>query len=417
MAERTHQHRVTTPDATWRPAAAPRAKRVLGGSDTASEREADAIASLANAAWPRPALAASIRAVPDGARGQRVPSPVEGVLGTPGTALDTATRGVMEQRFGHDFSRVRVHADAGAAGSARAIGAIAYTAGHHIVFGQGRFRPDAASGRRLIAHELAHVVQQSQLSPGILPPVQRRVEMRDVGRGEQSGLARLPELIERLNAISTGLTFAMEGRNLTFEPREGAQPSHFDQQMMAFINDEARVIPLRLTNRHGRMGTREEGYRTRVEVDGWFSGYVDIDDLLASTDLGLQLMLLHFLRERQATSNYARRIGTPSMDDSQPGPAREFDRVHARGIDEEVALLRAFFGDPTIRFVGENAGVAFRIFRNARRDVIQLRMTIGRGAERRGIDAVSVRVRTRDGRTLTATGYRDELARERAAAP
>jgi len=66
----------------------------------------------------------------------------------------------MEQRFGHDFSRVRVHADAKAQMSAQAVNANAYTVGNDIVFASGRYLPGLAEGRRLLAHELTHVVQQ-----------------------------------------------------------------------------------------------------------------------------------------------------------------------------------------------------------------------------------------------------------------
>ena len=69
-------------------------------------------------------------------------------------------RGEMEARLGHDFSRVRVHADARAAASAKAVSAQAYTVGRHVVFGDGAYRPTTGEGRRLVAHELAHVVQQ-----------------------------------------------------------------------------------------------------------------------------------------------------------------------------------------------------------------------------------------------------------------
>ena len=67
----------------------------------------------------------------------------------------------MEQRFGHPLTRVRVHADAAAAQSAPDVDARAYTVGHDIVFGAGQYAPDTNQGRRLIAHELTHVVQQS----------------------------------------------------------------------------------------------------------------------------------------------------------------------------------------------------------------------------------------------------------------
>jgi hypothetical protein len=67
----------------------------------------------------------------------------------------------MEPRFGHDFSKVRVHTDAKAGDSARAIHALAYTAGNHIVFAPARFAPGSQAGQKLLAHELTHVLQQS----------------------------------------------------------------------------------------------------------------------------------------------------------------------------------------------------------------------------------------------------------------
>jgi hypothetical protein len=88
------------------------------------------------------------------------PPIVHEVLRSPGQSLDTATRAFMEQRFGHDFSRVRVHTGAAAEQSARDVNAHAYTMGQNIVFGSGRFAPGTHQGRWLIAHELTHVVQQ-----------------------------------------------------------------------------------------------------------------------------------------------------------------------------------------------------------------------------------------------------------------
>jgi hypothetical protein len=66
----------------------------------------------------------------------------------------------MESRFGHDFSRVRVHTDAKAAESSKALNALAYTVGEHVVFAPNRYDHATHAGRRLLAHELAHVVQQ-----------------------------------------------------------------------------------------------------------------------------------------------------------------------------------------------------------------------------------------------------------------
>lgn len=86
------------------------------------------------------------------------------VLRSPGRPLDAATRAFFEPRLGYDFGRVRIHADAGAAESARSINARAYTVGTHIAFDSGQFSPNNAAGRCLLAHELAHVAQQGRTS-------------------------------------------------------------------------------------------------------------------------------------------------------------------------------------------------------------------------------------------------------------
>jgi hypothetical protein len=90
-----------------------------------------------------------------------VPPIVHEVLHSSGQPLDGSTRAFMEPRFGHDFSQVRVHTDGKAADSARAVHAHAYTVGHNVVFAANEFAPATDRGRELLAHELAHVVQQS----------------------------------------------------------------------------------------------------------------------------------------------------------------------------------------------------------------------------------------------------------------
>lgn len=93
------------------------------------------------------------------------PSPLANVLAAGGHPLDADTRAFMEPRFQKDFSHVRLHSDARAGASARAVQARAFTIGHHIVLGSGQYAPGTAAGQALLAHELAHVVQQSSISP------------------------------------------------------------------------------------------------------------------------------------------------------------------------------------------------------------------------------------------------------------
>ncbi len=108
-----------------------------------------------------------------------VPAIVHRVLRSPGMSLDPESRRSMESRLGHDFSHVRVHADAEAGASARAVKATAYTVGPSVVFAPGRYEPQSAAGRRLLAHELAHTVHQRLVpAPG-----------RDVSVGPPDGRA------------------------------------------------------------------------------------------------------------------------------------------------------------------------------------------------------------------------------------
>jgi hypothetical protein len=89
-----------------------------------------------------------------------IPPIVRRVLGSQGQPLDRTARTFLEPRFGHDFSQVRIHADEAAAESARSVNALAYTVGRDIVFGAGQYQPESGEGRKLLAHELTHVVQQ-----------------------------------------------------------------------------------------------------------------------------------------------------------------------------------------------------------------------------------------------------------------
>jgi hypothetical protein len=395
------------------------------------------------------------------ARARRNRSGVQQALDSSGRPLDAAVgRGsVVEARFVFDLSRVRIHDGAEAAKSAAQLDAEAYTTGPHIVFGQGRYDPYSAEGRSLLAHELTHVAQQgaeegsvhSDMSRdeassskdsreteaeyaaassmgGLTAPgldrvdaqsadpgtIQRKVDMRDVGKGEQSGFARVPELVTRLNAVSTGLTFAVNGSDLTYTVKEGAQLSNFDTQMQGFI-DQAGVIPLRFTNRHGLLGSKAAGFHEGVTEDAWSSGYVDIDDLLASSDLGMQEVLVHFLRERTATTNYAKRIGSESLN-TDPATAdgakhqAELDRAHAQGIQAELAVLKDFFTDPGIKLIDhDSGGEVFRVYRNSRRDTIRTRLRAGHGKET-GVDAIIVEVVTRDGKVHTPEEYKALVA-------
>jgi hypothetical protein len=181
-------------------------KLEIGAVDDPLEREANAAADRVMR-MPDPALTISaaplrisrkcaaceeeekVRMKPAGAARSvgAAPPIVHEVLREPGRPLDVKMREFFEPRFGMDFGDVRIHDDKAAAESARSVGALAYTVGRNIVFGNGALTADADAGRRLLAHELAHTVQQGG-APAQLQP-QRPVadELAHVVQ-QQSGL-------------------------------------------------------------------------------------------------------------------------------------------------------------------------------------------------------------------------------------
>lgn len=103
---------------------------------------------------------------------ETAPSLVNETLSSAGAPLDSTTRTYMEQRFGHDFDNVRVHTGGQADAAARQINSLAFTLGNDVVFREGQYAPHSNEGRRLLAHELTHVVQQS--GDSATPAIQRQ---------------------------------------------------------------------------------------------------------------------------------------------------------------------------------------------------------------------------------------------------
>lgn len=92
-----------------------------------------------------------------------------------GSSLDDGTRQFMESRFGYDFRNIKIHTDGKAARSASDVNALAYTMGNHVIFAEGQYRPNTVEGKRLLAHELTHTIQQREN-----PALQAKVIQRDL---------------------------------------------------------------------------------------------------------------------------------------------------------------------------------------------------------------------------------------------
>jgi hypothetical protein len=134
------------------------AKLKIGQPNDIYEQEADRIAEqITGMAGPQ----VSMKTVDDGySQTSVVPDVVHEVLHSPGQPLDSETRTFFEPRLSYDFSKVRVHTDSKSDQSTKAIKAKAFTLGNDIVFGAGQYTPYTADGKKLLAHELTHVVQQ-----------------------------------------------------------------------------------------------------------------------------------------------------------------------------------------------------------------------------------------------------------------
>lgn len=157
------------------------------------------------------------------ASGMEAPSIVQDVINSGGQPLDTNTRKFFESRLGYDFSDVKIHTRSKAAASAQSVNALAYTYGNNIVFNENQFSPKTDSGKRLLAHELTHVVQQEsaqsiQRQVTSFPqeekeelPIQRATLHRNFHRAPKDvvqcrGGASVGSLCIRSNVVNQGLT-------------------------------------------------------------------------------------------------------------------------------------------------------------------------------------------------------------------
>jgi hypothetical protein len=231
------------------------AKLTIGASNDPLEQEADRVADQV--------LAAPLNSAVSGAppRIQRhterstgladtTPASVDRVLASSGRPLEPVLRQDMEQRFGYDFSRVRVHIGGEAEQSARDVRARAYTVGPNVVFGAGRFSPATHEGRRLIAHELTHVVQQSDTMHGLAvmrsPVLDSYVEMKHrVKKGET-----------KFHVADGGLIITSNGNWEPSEEWEGeGRPKCPDSDFNITLNKQNRFIDDEYGTCEFQMGT------------------------------------------------------------------------------------------------------------------------------------------------------------------
>ncbi|MGR9108905.1 MAG: eCIS core domain-containing protein, partial [Gammaproteobacteria bacterium] len=137
------------------------------------------------------------------------PPLLDQVMRSPGQRLDLKTRDFMESRIGHDLNNVRIHTGVLAAESARSVGARAFTVGNDIVFGDGQYQPRLAEGRRLLAHELTHVAQQSAIGANMM---------------QRDGDSEIEDIVHTTSQdATTGIWSGLVDRR-EYAPAEGSNP-------------------------------------------------------------------------------------------------------------------------------------------------------------------------------------------------
>jgi hypothetical protein len=254
----------------------------------------------------------------------------------PEGSLDRETRAFFEPRFGHDFADVRVHADAQAAASAHHLHADAYTVGNDVVLGSGRFAPRAQ--RRLLAHELAHVVQQnggrerSGRASVLSRLPSRAVQRKLVATGDGAGFAALASSII---SVQFEVVVSPAGEVSIRSTQVQGPPTREAQQLVTELRriiDDAQTTTVEFI--HGR--TSVVAADAAVLIGSYAQSKIDLDDVGAfGTGEGISsaTTLAHELVEQYRKQVHAEAYGV----------------AHAAGMQAEGAMTGATRGTSTSR--------------------------------------------------------------------
>ena len=232
----------------------------IGRADDPAEREADTMAEQALTGVPllRPGRAPpTVRRVcaqcedeeskkvrrkanggGDAFGGRPAPSSVSSLLARPGQSLDPTVRSYFETRFDRGFGDVTVHHGPAADTAAKSIGARAFTAGSHIAFASGQYAPQTDTGKRLLAHELAHVAQQS-------PKIRRAPDKPAKPTPlipKSSSIADVMAVFARLGKADIKHYFIVDGNNLTVLDKDGKNPTIYELSRPGMVDIKGYYI-------------------------------------------------------------------------------------------------------------------------------------------------------------------------------
>lgn len=222
------------------------------------------------------------------------PGVVHQVLRSPGQPLDAGSRAYFEPRFGYDFSKVRIHADVQASESARAIDALAFTVGHHVVFGTGLYGHETDAKRKLLAHELAHTVQQSH-HPDVghggaalqrAPADEKSPELPELS--QTADPERMPRYIDRLFQSVTPPSM-LNGATTFFWDEGGAKKKVTIPLSDLEQNDKLTFVALwRLHASKEEALKTVELYRKATPGFAYYSFYLGKDGVIMPTSFSLR---------------------------------------------------------------------------------------------------------------------------------
>lgn len=289
------------------------------------------------------------------------PPAVDDVLSSPGRPLDSATRVFWEDRFGCDFSRVRVHADGRAARSAQLVDALAYTVGRNIVFGAGQYSPGTQEGRRLMAHELAHVLQQGSVASSQI--VQRSPVFPDDSCDKQGVREKIT------GALDQSLALVQQAIAALAEPQTVAGPlKRFfsveteDRVALYLIRENLQKLERKLAGPVNTYCQTVADYR-REHDTAPPRGYAELDENGRPRPDSPITFNRNIFRLTGATTHrqvvntilheYAHLAGIGHGEEIQGSPMENENSTQVRGLSTEQAINSA---EVTMRFVRAVAG-------------------------------------------------------------
>lgn len=258
---------------------------------------------------------AHIRRMPVSLRSDEPAAPelVSQSLQSGGQPLPAATRSFLEPRFGHDFSQVRVHSDAQAAEAAKAVDALAYTVGQDVVFARDQYAPGTSEGQRLIAHELAHVVQQERLDDVERPS--RAMTISSPGdAAEREADAIAGQAVQgRQAAVAAAATTTMQ--------RDVAPPETGPDTLPAVATEGQEVSPENMRDEELAGGIIDDQLAI---LKGWDTALENFNTVLTSAS------------DKEAKPNFAK-VVTEFLEDEVMG---EILKHAGKGASEAFGLLK-----------------------------------------------------------------------------